>query len=176
LHFSGRKPPLARSLRLSLHFSDDFSHKFEKQNFWHTERYVRRMKRKLVLFSLVAVAAAGIVGCASDDRADRESHKRTTGQYIDDKVLVQRVKSALNDSEVYKFPNVKANTYEGTVQLTGFVDTEEQKNKAEEIVRSVRGVANVQNQITLKPEGERVRERDANGTYRTNNPPRTTTP
>lgn len=125
----------------------------------------------------MAVAAVGFVGCATDD-ADRDSHKRTAGQYIDDKVLVQRVKGALNDSEVYKFPDVKVETYQGTVQLTGFVDTMEQKRKAEEIARNVRGVAGIQNQITLKGDAERVRDRDVNGnpTVRTNYPARTTNP
>ncbi len=99
----------------------------------------------------------GFVGCATDN-ADRDSHKRTAGRYLDDKVLVQKVKSALNDSEIYKFPDVKVNTYEGTVQLTGFVDTQEQKRKAEEIVRTVRGVFGVQNQIAMKGEAERVRD------------------
>jgi hyperosmotically inducible periplasmic protein len=114
------------------------------------------MKRKVILFSLVAVTAIGFMGCASDD-ANNDSHKRSAGRYIDDKVLVQRVKSSLNDNEVYKFPDVKVNTYNGTVQLTGFVNSEEQKRKAEEIVRNVRGVANVQNQIMMKSDSERVR-------------------
>ena len=135
------------------------------------------MKRKLILFCMAAVTAIGFVGCASDN-ADRDSHKRTAGRYIDDKVLVQKVKSALNDSDIYKFPDVKVNTYEGTVQLTGFVDSAEQKSKAEEIARNVRGVYNVQNQITLKGEAERVRgtadrieaQRDVNRTNTTVTP------
>jgi len=118
------------------------------------------MRRKLIMFSIGVVAAIGFVGCASDDHADRDSHKRTTGRYIDDKVLVQKVKAALGDSDVYKFPDVKVNTYNGTVQLTGFVDTTEQKAKAEEIARNVRDVASVQNQIALKGETERVRDRN----------------
>ena len=130
------------------------------------------MKRK-VLFSLVAAAVVGFIGCASDN-TDNDSHKRTAGRYLDDKVLVQKVKSALDDSEVYKFPDVKVNTYEGTVQLTGFVDTAEQKQKAEEIARNVRGVSNVQNQIALKSDAERVRGTADRDTNRVNNaaPPR----
>jgi osmotically-inducible protein OsmY len=113
------------------------------------------------MFSLGVVMAIGFVGCASDNDAYQDSHKRTTGQYIDDKMLVQRVKSALGDSPVYKVPDVKVNTYNGTVQLTGFVESEEQKVKAEEIARNVRDVAGVQNQITLKADTERVRELDS---------------
>lgn len=134
------------------------------------------MKGKFILFSLVAITAAGFgfVGCASDDAGD--SSKRTTGQYIDDKVLVQRVKSALGDSEIYKFPDVKVETYQGTVQLTGFVDSQEQKQKAEEITRNVRGVASVKNDVMLKGDAQRVRgETSGTITNRTTNAPRSTT-
>jgi osmotically-inducible protein OsmY len=119
------------------------------------------MKRKLLALSLTAVMAAGFVGCATDG-TDRDSHKRSTGRYIDDKMLVGKVKGALNDSAVYKFPDVKVNTYNGTVQLTGFVDTTEQKRKAEEIARNVQGVAAIQNEIALKGETDRVRGAEVN--------------
>lgn len=149
---------------MTLHLSAEFPLDSRGVGSWYTGRFRAVMKCN-VLFSMVAVAAVGFVGCATDS-ADSDTHKRTAGRYLDDKVLVQKVKSALNDSEVYKFPDVKVNTYEGTVQLTGFVDTTEQKSKAEEIARNVRGVYNVQNQITLKSDTERVRgtaDRDING-------------
>ena len=123
------------------------------------------MKRKLILFTLAAVTAVGFVGCATDS-ADRDNHKRTTGRYIDDKLLVGKVNGALGDSDVYKFPDVKVHTYNGTVQLTGFVDTMDQKRKAEEIARNVRGVNAVQNQIAMKGDTERVRGTDRNDVNR----------
>ena len=123
------------------------------------------MKEKLILFSLVAVTAVGFVGCASDNNTNNnDSHKRSAGQYIDDKVLVQRVKGSLNDNGVYKFPDVKVETYQGTVQLTGFVDSQEQKQKAEEIARNVRGVASVKNDIMMKGDSQRVRSVDGSVT------------
>ena len=113
------------------------------------------------------------VGCATDS-TDRDSHKRSAGRYIDDKMLVGKVKGALGDSAVYKFPDVNVHTYNGTVQLTGFVDTMDQKRKAEEIARNVSGVNAVQNQITLKGDTDRVRgaegNRDLNGDGRTDSP------
>lgn len=131
------------------------------------------MKRKLIVFSLAAVTAISFAGCATNS-ADRDSHKRSTGRYIDDKMLVGKVKGALDDSAVYKFPDVKVNTYNGTVQLTGFVDTMDQKRKAEEIARNVQGVAAVQNEIALKSDTERVRgadvSRDRNGDGRIDSP------
>jgi len=119
------------------------------------------MKRKLIVFSLAAITAVTFVGCATDS-ADRDSHRRSAGRYIDDKMLVGKVKGALGDSAVYKFPDVNVNTYNGTVQLTGFVDTMDQKRKAEEIARNVQGVNAVQNQIALKTDTERVRGADVN--------------
>ena len=101
-----------------------------------------------------AALPLGMIGCAT---GDSDSSERTAGQYIDDKVLVQRVKGALGDSKVYKFDDVKVNTYKGTVQLSGFVESDEQKKQATEIARNVEGVYNVQNNITLKSETERVR-------------------
>lgn len=109
------------------------------------------------------VAVAGLmapiafVGCATSDNETTQANKRTAGQYIDDKVLIQRVRAALGDSEVYKFPDVKVQTYRGTVQLTGFVTSPEQKQRAEEIARSVNGVYNIQNDIMMKSDTERVR-------------------
>lgn len=114
------------------------------------------MKRNLLLFSLATVLAVGFAGCASNDTAGN-THDRTVGRYIDDKVTLQRVKSALSDNDVYKFDDVKVNTYQGTVQLSGFVETQDQKRQAEEIARNVRGVTGVQNQISLKGETQRVR-------------------
>ena len=95
------------------------------------------MKRKVILFSLVAVTAIGFVGCASDN-ADRDSHKRTTGRYIDDKVLVRRVKSSLNDNEVYKFPDVKVIPYTEFYHLPGSDVPSHQRELARQIVAAAR--------------------------------------
>jgi len=131
------------------------------------------MNNKLATFVLVAVtgfvAPVTFVGCASHDP---DSHKRTAGQYIDDKVLAQKVRSALGDNDVYKLPHVKVNTYKGTVQLSGFVESPDQQRKAEDIVRNVNGVSNVQNNIVLKGETERVR---GSADYQ-NTTPNSTTP
>jgi hyperosmotically inducible protein len=40
--------------------------------------------------------------------------------------------------------------FRGTVQLNGFVDTNDQKTKAEQIAKGVQGVQNVVNNLTVK--------------------------
>ena len=86
-----------------------------------------------------------LTGCAGD------RYSRSTGQYIDDKTLSVRVSSALHGDSEYKFHDVDVHVYRGNVQLSGFVNTEEQKNRAAEIARTVQGVAGVENNITIKP-------------------------
>jgi len=39
----------------------------------------------------------------------------------------------------------------GTVQLSGFVNTEDQKSKAVDIAKGVQGVKDVENKMTTKP-------------------------
>lgn len=76
--------------------------------------------------------------------------ERTVGQKWDDKDLGSRVKNALDENAAYKFPEVKVNVYEGEVQLSGFVQTREQKNKAEEIAKATVSGVRVDNKITVK--------------------------
>ena len=112
--------------------------------------------RTLYITTLLPVASAAlvIVGC-DDARRDSVGRpavevERTTGQKVDDKEVAGRVKTALDDNVAYKFPNVEVNVYEGTVQLSGFVATRDQKAKAEDIVKSVTTGVKVENKITVK--------------------------
>src|SRR3954469_19665640 len=83
-------------------------------------------------------------GCAGT--ATRES----TGEYIDDATLTTKVKAAFVKDPVVKAIDVKVDTFKGAVQLSGFVDTADQKARAEQIAAGVQGVTSVKNNITLK--------------------------
>jgi len=91
-----------------------------------------------------AVAAVGLTGCAGN------RYERSTGEYIDDKSLNGRVNSALSANPEYKFGDVQVTSFRGTVQLSGFVNTSDQKAKAGEIAKQVQGVKGVENNITVK--------------------------
>jgi osmotically-inducible protein OsmY len=108
---------------------------------------VKKLARTLVLTLAVAAASFGTgAGCTTEQRGGR-----TTGQYIDDKTLNAKVRSALNGSTEYKFSDVKVETMGGVVQLSGFVASGAQKSRAAEIIaRSVNGVQRVENQISIK--------------------------
>jgi hyperosmotically inducible periplasmic protein len=80
----------------------------------------------------------------------KSSINSTTGEYVDDKSMISRVSSALGDNPDYKFKEVNVIALNGTVQLSGFVNTADQKTKAGDIAKQVAGVQDVVNNITVK--------------------------
>jgi hypothetical protein len=53
---------------------------------------------------------------------------------------------------MYKFESVHVNTFDGIVQLSGFVDNQDQSRRAEQVTRSVGGVSQLLNALALKPQ------------------------
>jgi len=98
----------------------------------------------LCLGLLTTAAVGSFTGCASTP------NDRSTGQYIDDKTMQRQVRAALNDNAEYKFDNVNVDVYRDTVQLSGFVQTSDQKEQAEKIAKNVYGVSDVKNNITVQ--------------------------
>ena len=95
-------------------------------------------------------ATIALTGC---EMFNGHSGDRTAGRALDDKTITATVQHDLNREPVYKFNGVDVKTYDGVVQLSGFVDTNEQKDRAGEIARQAEGVTQVVNNITLKPAG-----------------------
>jgi hyperosmotically inducible periplasmic protein len=75
---------------------------------------------------------------------------RSAGRVLDDKTISCSVKNKLSSAPVYKFSGVDVKTYNGVVQLSGFVAAQDQKQRAGEIAQSVDGVSKVENQITVQ--------------------------
>ena len=46
--------------------------------------------------------------------------------------------------------DVNVDTFKGTVQLSGFVDTADQKSRAGEVAKTVQGVTEVKNNLQMK--------------------------
>ena len=106
------------------------------------------MKNSIKLMALLAIGASGLVsittGCAGT--ATRQS----TGEYVDDASITAKVKAALIKDEVVKAMQVDVTTFKGNVQLSGFVDTAEQKARAAQVASTIENVTNVTNNITVK--------------------------
>jgi hyperosmotically inducible protein len=95
----------------------------------------------LLVSGAFLASAAGCAGTATE---------KSTGEYIDDGVITTRVKTALLRDDVTPGTDIKVETYRGVVQLSGFVNTLNQKNRADEIARAVPGVQQIVNNIVVK--------------------------
>ena len=87
----------------------------------------------------------GVTGCTTGSR-----YEQSTGERIDDHGTSSRVKAALADDTQYKYDGVNVETFKGVVQLSGFVNTKDQKNRAGDLARKVKGATDVENNITVK--------------------------
>ncbi len=99
--------------------------------------------------SIVLAAAAAFVvvqtgGCAV--ARDQE----TVGAYVDDSVLTTRVKAKFADDPTVSAMSISVETLKGTVQLSGFAKSSEEKTKAESLARNTSGVKSVRNDIVVR--------------------------
>ena len=74
----------------------------------------------------------------------------TIGTKIDDVVITAQVKAALMVDDSVKSADIAAVTRDGMVQLSGFVNNQEQIDRALEVARTIKGVSGVNNQMTIK--------------------------
>jgi len=102
-------------------------------------------KRNIVIHCLVLLMLiATFVACASTPKQE------STGEYVDDSVITTKVKSLLAADDFLKSFKISVKTFKGTVQLSGFVASQQAVDKAGEIARSVKGVASVKNDLIVK--------------------------
>lgn len=96
---------------------------------------------QLVLACMLSVM---LVACAGSLKQE------STGEYINDTVLTSRVKSALLNDPAVSGLSVNVETFKGTVQLSGFVKTVAERNRAVQLARAVNGVKQVKNDILIR--------------------------
>jgi len=103
-------------------------------------RTIYRFARLLAALALFAA----FQGCTTT-----QSHE-STGQYVDDSVITSKVKAALVNDLALKGFQIGVKTYQGVVQLSGFVDSATNASKAEQLARGVQGVTEVHNDLIVR--------------------------
>jgi osmotically-inducible protein OsmY len=91
-----------------------------------------------------AAALTVLMGCAATSQSEG------TGQYIDDSVITTKTKSAIFNDPMLKATEINVETYKGRVQLSGFVNSQADINKAVNLARGIPGVVSVKNDMRLK--------------------------
>ena len=81
---------------------------------------------------------------------DTEPKNRTVGVVIDDSVITTKAKAAIFNTPDLKTLQISVETHQGEVTLTGMVDSDAAKMKAEEVVKNVDGVTAVTNNLQVK--------------------------
>jgi osmotically-inducible protein OsmY len=78
------------------------------------------------------------------------SRKESPGEYVDDSVITTKVKAAVLEEPSLKSAEINVETSKGRVQLSGFVRSRADIDKAVEVAKSVKGVKSVKNDMVLK--------------------------
>ena len=85
-----------------------------------------------------------LLGCAST------ATKEGTGEYVDDTVITSKVKAEIFKDETLKSAEISVETFKGVVQLSGFVNSQADIDRAVDVARSVKGVTSVKNDMRVK--------------------------
>jgi osmotically-inducible protein OsmY len=100
---------------------------------------------------LQALMAAGLLcGSLALTGCNQETTERTNLEDQQDQKLAEQVKTAFANSPAFKFPDVQVASFKGKIQLSGFVQSGDQKSAAETIAKGIAGGVEVENQIALK--------------------------
>jgi hyperosmotically inducible periplasmic protein len=106
------------------------------------------LKRKAITGAvLAALTLGGLAACQSDP------NQQSTGEYLDDATVTARVKTALIQAPDVKAHQINVETHNGVVQLSGFVDSEDEARRAIDAADDIPGVKKVENDMRVKPGG-----------------------
>nr|WP_314542752.1 BON domain-containing protein [uncultured Massilia sp.] len=105
-----------------------------------THRFQSAIAQSVIATTLLV----SVVACAPT------STREGTGEYVDDSVITTKVKAAFATDSTVKATQVNVETFKGTVQLSGFVDSRESAQKAVELARGVKGVKSVKNDLVIR--------------------------
>ena len=100
--------------------------------------------RNILVAAVTAVALVFTAGCAVQRK------QQTVGTYIDDATITTQVKAKFANDQTVSAMAISVETLKGTVQLSGFAKSNDEKATAERIARSVAGVVDVKNDIVVR--------------------------
>lgn len=75
----------------------------------------------------------------------------TAGAYVDDAAITTKVKAKLLEDKTTGGLSIGVETLNGTVQLSGFAKSSQERAQAEALARDTSGVTQVRNNIVVRP-------------------------
>ena len=98
--------------------------------------------KSLITAALIGSAAIAFGGCTH--LGDKSAHAT-----IDDATITTKVKAKFVEDPIVKAMDIKVDTYQGVVQLSGFANSQAEAEKAAVLARNTHGVKSVKNDIRL---------------------------
>jgi osmotically-inducible protein OsmY len=103
-----------------------------------------KLLKTLSSVCMAVVVVFAVAACAPTKKSEG------TGGYIDDTVVTTKVKTALLNDKTIKSTEISVETFKGRVQLSGFVSSSADANRAVQVTRGVSGVKSVENVMQIK--------------------------
>jgi osmotically-inducible protein OsmY len=100
--------------------------------------------RHILAAAVTAVALLATTGCAVQRKQE------SVGAYVDDATITTQVKAKLAADKTVSAMAISVETLKGTVQLSGFAKSQDERLAAERIARGVSGVNDVKNDIVVR--------------------------
>ena len=100
--------------------------------------------RHILTAAITAMALLTTAGCSVTRKQE------TVGAYVDDTTITTRVKAKFAADSTVSAMAISVETLQGTVQLSGFAKSLDEKMTAEKLARSVSGVNDVRNDIVVR--------------------------
>ena len=94
---------------------------------------------------MVRKTAIALVASIVTILAAPASAQKSTGEMIDDGTIAATIKAGLLDDKATSSMQINVESYKGTVQLSGFVETQAEKDAAAKVATNTEGVRKVIN-------------------------------
>ena len=106
------------------------------------------MNRSTITFAPLFLLAVG--ACALSSGCSSTPTQSSFGETVDDSVITTKVKTAFVEDKVVTALHISVETFKGSVQLSGFANSQTEIDRAVELAGKVKGVKTVKNDIHLK--------------------------
>ncbi|KAF0165788.1 MAG: hypothetical protein FD157_964 [Rhodocyclaceae bacterium] len=110
----------------------------------------KSFRSTFIATSAMFLAVGGPAMLAAEAAHAEVAQPESAGELLDDAVLTTKVKLAFFQDEKVSTLRINVTSNAGVVQLSGFANSAEEAERAEELARKVPGVMSVKNDILLK--------------------------
>jgi osmotically-inducible protein OsmY len=93
---------------------------------------------------MLSILLAPLTGCV------RMPTQQPAAEAIEDGVVTARIKERLTEDPLTKVHLIKVETFRGTVELSGFVETDQVRTRALELAKDVSGVRRVRDAMDVR--------------------------